>query len=139
MAKHRLLDVRDGWVRFAYRNRRQGNRVQTMTREADALIRRFLWPVLPHGFLRLRHDGFLANRHQARTLRRCRALWGQPAEPPPRHPTRVIQWMHAVTGIDLTQCPHGGARPLVRLPLPSFSPPTVRQGVLLAAPRFDSS
>src|SRR5262249_7862742 len=27
-------------------------------------------------------------------------------------------------GSDLTQCPHCGARPLVRLPLPLLSPPT---------------
>jgi hypothetical protein len=42
IANHRLLDVRDGWVRFAYRNRRQGNRVQAMTLDADEFIRRFL-------------------------------------------------------------------------------------------------
>ena len=82
IANHRLLDVRDGCVRFASRNRRQGHRIQTMTLDADAFIRRFLSPVLPHGFMRLRHDGFLANRPKARTLRRCRELLGQPAEPP---------------------------------------------------------
>jgi hypothetical protein len=54
-ANHRLLDVRDGWVHCAYRNRRQGHRVQTMTLDADALIRRFLLHVLPSGFQRLRH------------------------------------------------------------------------------------
>ena len=86
IANHRILDVRDGWVRFAYRNRRQGNRVQTMTLDADEFIRRFLLHVLPRGFMRLRHYGFLANRHKARTLRRCRELLGQPAEPPPRRP-----------------------------------------------------
>ena len=42
IANHRLLDVRDGWVRFAYRSRRQGNRLQTMTLAADEFIRRFL-------------------------------------------------------------------------------------------------
>jgi hypothetical protein len=139
IANHRILDVRDGWVRFAYRNRRQGNRVQTMRLDADEFIRRFLLHVLPHGFMRLRHYGFLANRHKARTLRRCRELLGQPAEPPPRRPMRVIQWMHEVTGIDLTQCPHCGARPLVRLPLPPTSSPTAHHGVPLAPPRFDSS
>ena len=139
IANHRILDVRDGRVRFAYRNRRQGNRVQTMTLDADEFIRRFLLHVLPHGFRRLRHYGFLANRHKARTLRRCRELLGQPAEPPPRRPMSVIQWMHEVRGIDLTQCPHCGARPLVRLPLPPTSSPTAHQGVPLAPPRFDSS
>jgi hypothetical protein len=47
IANHRLLDVRDGCVRFAYRNWRQGNRVQTLTLDTDEFIRRFLLHVLP--------------------------------------------------------------------------------------------
>jgi Putative transposase/Transposase zinc-binding domain len=139
MANHRILDVRDGWVRFAYRNRRQGNHVQTMTLDADACIRRFLWHVLPRGFMRLRHYGFLANRHKARTLRRCRELLGQPAEPPPRHRKSVVQWMHEVTGIDLTQCPHCGTRPLLQRPLPPLSPPAGSRGTPVEVPIDDSS
>ena len=95
--------MHDGWVRFAYRNRRQDNRLQAMTLDANECIRRFLLPVLPSGFMRLRHDGFLANRHKARTLRRCRDLLGQPSNPSPRSPQSVVQWMQEVTGIDLTQ------------------------------------
>ena len=139
IANHRLLDVRDGWVRFAYRNRRQGNRGQTMTLDADEFIRRFLLHVLPSGFQRLRHYGFLANRHKARTLRRCRELLGQPSEPPPRSPQSVVQWMQAVTGIDLTHCPQCGARPLVRLPLPPLSTPAASRGTPVEAPLYDSS
>jgi predicted Zn-ribbon and HTH transcriptional regulator len=139
IANHRLLDVRDGCVRFAYRNRRQGNRVQTMTLDADEFIRRFLLHVLPRGFMRLRHYGFLANRHKARTLRRCRDLLGQPAEPPPRRAKSVAQWMQEVTGIDLTQCPHCGARPLLRLPLAPLSPPGGSRGTPVEVPIYDSS
>ena len=131
--------MRDGWVRFAYRNRRQGHRVQTMRLDADECIRRFLLPVLPRGFMRLRHYGFLANRHKARTLRRCRELLGQPTDPPQRSPQSVVQWMQAVTGIDLTQCPHWGARPLVRLPLPPLATPTASRGTSLEVPIDDSS
>jgi len=123
IANHRILDVRDGWMRFASRNRRQGHRAQTMTLTADEFIRRFLLHVLPSGFMRLRYYGFLANRHKARTLRRCRELLGQSCAPSPRSPQSVVQWMQAVTGIDLTQCPHCGTKPLVRLPLPPLSPP----------------
>ena len=112
IANHRLLDVRDGRVRFAYRNRRQDNRLQAMTLDANEFIRRFLLHVLPRGFMRLRHYGFLANRYKARTLRRCRELLGQSSQPSPRHPQSVAQWMQEVTGIDLTQCPHWGSRPL---------------------------
>jgi Putative transposase/Transposase zinc-binding domain len=139
IANHRLLDVRDGWVRFAYRNRRQDNRVQTMTLDADEFIRRFLLHVLPRGFMRLRHYGFLANRHKAYTLRRCRELLGQPSEPPPRRAKSVGQWMQEVTGIDLTQCPHCGAKPLVRLPLPPLSTRAASRGTPREVPIYDSS
>jgi hypothetical protein len=139
IANHRILDVHDGWVRFAYRNRRQGNRVQTITLDADEFIRRFLLHVLPRGFMRLRHYGFLANRHKAHTLRRCRELLGQPSEPPPRCSKSVVQWMQEVTGVDLTQCPHCGARPLVRLPLPPLLPPAASRGTPVEVPIYDSS
>jgi hypothetical protein len=139
IANHRILDIRDGRVRFAYRNRREGNRAQAMTLDADAFIRRFLLHVLPRGFLRLRHYGFLANRHKARMLGRCRELLGQPAPPSPRHPPSVGQWMQEVTGIDLTQCPHCGAKPLIRLPLPRLVRPAASQGAPVAVPIDDSS
>jgi hypothetical protein len=139
IAHHRLLDVRDGWVRFADRTRRQGNRVQIMTRDANAFIRCFLVHVLPRGFMRLRHDGFLANRHKAYTLRCCRERLGQPSEPPPRRAQRGVQWMHEVMGIDLTQCPHCGSRPLERLPLPPLSLRAASRGTLGEVPIYDSS
>jgi hypothetical protein len=110
-----------------------------MTLDADEFIRRFLLHVLPRGFMRLRHYGFLANRHKARALRRCRELLGQASEPPPRSPQSVVQWMQEVTGIDLTQCPHCGSRPLVRLPLPPLSPPAASRGRPVEVPICDSS
>jgi hypothetical protein len=75
IANHRSLDVRDGGVRFASRNRRQGHRVQTMRLDADEFIRRFLLHVFPRGFMRIRHFGFLANRHKARALRCTTTSW----------------------------------------------------------------
>lgn len=139
IAHHRLLDVRDGWGRFASRNRRQGNRGQTMTLTAEEFIRRFLWHVLPSGCMRLRHDGFLANRHKAHTLRRCRELWGQPSTPASRRPKSVVQWRQEVTGIDRAQCPHCGARPLVRLPLAPLLRPAGSQGAPREMPFYDAS
>ena len=139
IANHRILDVRDGWVRFAYRNRRQDNRLQAMTLDVNEFIRRFLLHVLPSGFMRLRHYGFLAHRHKACTLRRCRELLGQPSNSSPRHPPSVVQWMQEVTGIDLTQCPHCGAKPLVRLPLPRLALPVAHHGAPVEVPICDSS
>ena len=110
-----------------------------MTRDADEGIRRFLLHVLPRGFMRIRHYGFLANRHKARALRRCRDLLGQPANPPRRSPQSVVQWMQEVMGVNLTQCPHCGASPLVRLPLPPLSTPAASRGTPVEVPMYDSS
>jgi hypothetical protein len=139
IANHRILAVRDGRVRFAYRNRRAGNRAQAMTLDAAAFIRRFRLHGLPRGFMRLRPYGFLANRHKARTLGRCRELLGQPATPSPRHPPSGVQWMQEGTGIDLTQGPHCGAKPLIRLPLPPLVRSAAHRGAPAAVPIDDSS
>ena len=45
-----------------------------MTLKATEFIRRFLLHVLPSGFVRIRHYGFLANRVCQEKLALCRAL-----------------------------------------------------------------
>ncbi len=44
--------------------------------DADDFIRRFLLQVLPDGFMRIRHYGFLGNRHRRIKIARCRELLG---------------------------------------------------------------
>jgi len=115
----RLIDVRNGQVCFTYRNRRQGERLEEMTVDAHTFLHRFLLHVLPTGFVRLRHYGFLANRCKARTLPQCCQLLNHTPPPPPRQILTVTQWMQQVVGVDLTQCPQCGARPLQRRPIPA--------------------
>jgi len=118
IANHRIVAVHDGQVCFTYRNRRQGNQLQTATVNAHTFLRRFLLHVLPAGFVRLRHYGFLANRCKAQALRHCRQVLGQPLPPPTPKKKTVTQWMEQWTGIDITRCPQCGQRPLLRTPLP---------------------
>ena len=47
-----------------------------MTLEADEFIRRFLLHVLPDGFQRIRHYGFLGHRYRQAKLALCRQLLG---------------------------------------------------------------
>jgi hypothetical protein len=139
MAHHRLLEVHDGRVRFTYRNRRQGNRVHTMTLAAHEFIRRFLLHIVPYGFQRLRHVGFLANRCKARALRQCRHLLGQPTDPPPRVQPSAVEWMRQRTGLDLTQCPQCGHGPLVRSPLHPLTVRAPGQEASAKVPLWDAS
>lgn len=119
LTNSRLIDVRDGHVCFTYRNRRNGDTLEQMTVDAHTFLHRFLLHVLPPGFVRLRHYGFLANRCKARTLPQCRQLLNHTPPPPPRQRLTVTQWMQQVVGVDLTQCPQCGARPLQRRPIPA--------------------
>jgi hypothetical protein len=45
-----------------------------MTLDALEFMRRFLLHVLPRGFVKIRHFGFLANREKKRALALCSAL-----------------------------------------------------------------
>jgi hypothetical protein len=118
MSNPRLLDLQGDQVRFTFRNRQQGDRVEVAQLEAHTFIQRFLLHVLPSGFMRIRHYGVLANRCKAHTLPRCRQALGQVEPPPPPEPQSVAQAMQRWTGIDITRCPACGRQPLERIPLP---------------------
>jgi hypothetical protein len=57
-----------------------------MTLTGEELIRRFLLHVLPKGFMRVRHFGFLANRCRARCLALIRTALAAPAPEPAAAP-----------------------------------------------------
>jgi hypothetical protein len=68
----RLLSLDNGRVTFRWRDSRHGNHTKSMTLEAVEFIRRFMLHVLPPGFMKIRHFGFLANRNRASALALCR-------------------------------------------------------------------
>jgi Putative transposase len=53
-----------------------------MTLSLDEFLRRFLLHLLPDGFVRIRHFGFLANRRRATNLPLCFQLLGTAATRP---------------------------------------------------------
>jgi hypothetical protein len=76
----RLLAFDGESVQLAYKDYRDGDRHKVMNLSAEELLRRFLLHVLPKGFMRVRHFGFLANRCRARRLSEIRDAL---AAPPP--------------------------------------------------------
>lgn len=70
----RLIELRDGQVTFRWRDSADGNTQKLMTIEAVEFIRRFLLHILPAGFVKIRHFGFLANPRRSHGLELCRAL-----------------------------------------------------------------
>jgi hypothetical protein len=104
LSNDRLLDVRDGRVRFRWKDYADHDRVKVTALDADEFLRRFLLHVVPSGFMRIRHFGLLANRTRRHTLTRCRMLLGRPPiEDAPAE--SVAGLMYRLTGVDLSRCP----------------------------------
>jgi hypothetical protein len=114
LSKERLLDGRDGVVRFRYKDYAHGHARKEMTVSATEFIRRFLLHVLPPGFRRVRHYGLLANRQRTAQLARCRELLGCRLSPTlaPCPAASVPERIKRLTGVDITRCPVCGTGPL---------------------------
>jgi hypothetical protein len=74
IANSRLVKYQDGQVTFRYKDYAHGGQSRMMTLAAREFVRRFLLHVLPEGFMRIRHYGYLANRRRHEKLARCREL-----------------------------------------------------------------
>lgn len=127
LSNDRLVRLQDGKVTFRWKDYRHGNRIRLMTLDADEFIRRFLLHVLPPGFMRLRHYGFLSNRDRTQKLSRCRELLKLAASnaPQPQHHPDWKSRYQALTGHSLDTCPscHLGRMVCVEILTPALPPP----------------
>jgi hypothetical protein len=69
----RILSIDDNQVHLRYKDYRDHNRNKVIALDGEELIRRFLLHILPKGFMRIRHYGFLANRCRQQKLEQIRA------------------------------------------------------------------
>jgi hypothetical protein len=76
ISNHRLVSFTDSHVTFRWRDSAHHNEQKLMTLSVDEFLRRFLLHILPQGFVRIRHFGFLANRRRPTTLPLCFQLLG---------------------------------------------------------------
>ena len=105
LSNDRILKIENGEVLLSYRDRKDGDRKKTLTLDAQEFIRRFLLHVLPDGFMRIRHFGFLANRAKKHALPQCRKLLGLSSALPQLPKKSAHDLLLELTGIDLSRCP----------------------------------
>ena len=108
ISNHRLVSLVDDQVTFRWRDSAHNNEHKLMTLSLDEFLRRFLLHLLPKGFVRIRHFGFLANRRRATLLPLCFQLLGavqpshtEPEASPTQEPSSL--WL----------CPKCGGRMVV--------------------------
>jgi hypothetical protein len=82
ISNRRLVALDDSHVSFSWRDYAHGSAKKVMRLDAHEFLRRFLLHVLPDGFQRIRHFGFLANGHRRLKLAAIRSLLAVSAPPP---------------------------------------------------------
>ena len=128
ISNNRLVEFADGQVSFNWKDYRHESHIKTMRLDAQEFVRRFLLHVLPTGFQRIRHYGFLANRYREVKLENCRQLLGVPV-PIVEAPDAQLQYQdryERLTGVSLRDCPHCGRGHMVLIE--SFRPGSLPRG-----------
>ena len=85
ISNRRLVSFVDDKVTFRWRDSAHKNKKRLLTLHVDEFLRRFLLHVLPRGFVRIRHFGFLASRRRGALVPLCQQVLstGSPATPHP--------------------------------------------------------
>jgi Putative transposase/Transposase zinc-binding domain len=137
ISNHRLVALEHGQVTFRYKDYQRGHRLRTLTLDAVEFLRRVLLHVPPHGFHRMRHFGFLANRVRQAKLVQCRALLGHATHPLAQAAAIALKPPEAPSGEPGTQCPvcqHGRMQLVQTL----YRQPAVWD-LAVSLPRLDTS
>ena len=107
IANSRLVALDGDQVAFSWKDYRQNSATKIMRLRPDEFIRRFLLHTLPDGFHRIRHFGFMANRHRAAKLALCRTLLDHERKAPNNaEPSPVDSALH--TRAEVPACPDCG-------------------------------
>lgn len=118
ISNNRILKQDGDSVSFKWRDYRDSSRWKEMTLSADEFIRRFLMHVLPPGFMKIRHYGFLSSRGKQKNLSICKIQTGTSLAP--REILTTEQLIQKLLGRKPSQCPKCGFSDLLKTGL---SPP----------------
>jgi Putative transposase/Transposase zinc-binding domain len=101
---HRILTINDSHISFKYKDYANNNKQKIMTLEHAEFLRRFEQHILPKGFVKIRHAGYL---HAKNKMERIAAVCKQLKLPAPTQRVRTPVNIRLLlqTGKDITLCP----------------------------------
>ena len=124
LSNDRILAVGERDVTFQWKDYRNGSgrtKSRRMTLDGGEFLRRFLIHVLPDRFQRIRHCGFLANRHRRQKLELCRRLLSAPAAELLPEAQQCAALLAALAPPRGTRCPACGGGEMIRIEqLPAY-------------------
>ena len=116
ISSSRIKSFENEKVVFTWKDRAQNNTIKEMTLDAAEFIRRFLLHVLPRGFKKIRHFGFLSPRHKKNNIKIIRELVQDDVQEFTQPDIESLEaMMQRLTGINIKACPKCGKGRLARL------------------------
>jgi hypothetical protein len=139
ISNNRIVSVADDSVTFSWKDYADGNKRKNMTLPITEFIRRFMLHVIPTGFVRIRHFGFLSNRFRKAKLHQCLYLLVVLPQLDARIETKTPEKRHDA-GMDLSKsdstlcplCKKGHMKTIREIPR-GATPPTDQIGLEIAA------
>jgi hypothetical protein len=104
ISNYRIQAINDDGITFSYLDRGNKNKQETMKLSPERFISRFLLHVLPRGFCKIRHYGFLATRVKQQCLSQIRASLNM-KEQKLKPKLTVKDVLRITKGIDPDLCP----------------------------------
>ena len=116
ISNQRLPAARNDTVTFQWKDYRAHGQHQSrrMTLPADEFLRRFLIHTLPDRLQRIRHCGYLANRHRKHNLELCRRLLATPVSELLPQTAQRLAVLAALLLPQVRRCPLCGIGTMVR-------------------------
>lgn len=103
ISNYRIKKITPTHVGFSFRDRTDGDKQKYLEIPGNKFIQRFLMHVVPKGFTRIRHYGFLATRVKQKTMPIIRSvLKCSDSGEKPKYTVRQV--MQLVYGIDINLC-----------------------------------
>jgi hypothetical protein len=111
---HRILNINETEITFKYKDYKDDDKIKLMTLSHYEFLRRFEQHILPSGFVKIRHAGFLTNRNKHARIAAILQQLKLPAAPSKtKVPTTLLVLIK--TGVDVTLCPKCNTGKLVRI------------------------
>lgn len=111
ISNHRILNITDTHVTFRYLNRKL-KKSKTKTITGQQFIKLFAEHILPKGFRKIRHIGFLSSRAKAKDLAIIRKNL-HAKTPPPKVKMTTREFVLLTTGKDPHLCPACGEAEMI--------------------------
>lgn len=103
ISNYRIKEISDTTVGFTYLDRADGNKQKYLELPGVQFIRRFLCHIVPKGFTRIRHYGFLSTRVKTSMLKDIREVLQHP-DPGVKPKLTVREVIKIVYGHDINVC-----------------------------------